>query len=641
MVLSHLVWGQEGVSLAELPLEKLLQLVVTAPSKTQQSPSDAPAVISVLTQADIERWGATNLYELLQQVTSVYMLGSHFYPQNIMAMRGDVRTHADNHVLILINGVPFRESATGGQNFSVYLGFPLTALERVEVIRGPGSVLHGSNAISAVINLVTRKEVEPTVRVRGGQLATQELDLFRSWQLGAWQMDVAARFHREMGWDFSPRDQTGTQDSISYGESTQSAMVQFHKQEEQLSLLFLDSSQDFWGAIAQWAGPIPAQDRSIRSKRWFIAWDQETPFLQGWVLDRHLSIQGSEFEHYNYNLSANDYFGEINLHTPPHTRWRSVIGATAWVQNVDSQSGLQPAPIQPNRNSRFSAFAETMLQIQPNMSLSGGLQLNKTESFQTNWLPRLAFNWHPKSSDTLKLLYNQAYRTPFAIETHFNIIIRDGSGNISGGLRGNPRLEPETAKTWEAQWIRQSKRMNWSLACFMSEQSDLISRERAPDQVLEYVNAGKWSSRGLEAEGLLQISPDFKAQIGASYQENHNESGLDNPSLVPHSLIKLGLFYSKESWQLGLFDFYASRPHDVAILAPSRLEVNPPAEAVHRVSLKLGYTFLGSERSEILMALRVSNALDESIQEPEFVGRRINTIPAEPGRNFSLQFTLR
>jgi outer membrane cobalamin receptor len=91
------------------------------------------------------------------------MAGSPLVPRNVASIRGDLIKQEDNHVLVLINGRPFRDTTFGGINFSICTAFPIQTIERVEVIRGPGSVLYGTNALSGVINIVTKNPDQSTM----------------------------------------------------------------------------------------------------------------------------------------------------------------------------------------------------------------------------------------------------------------------------------------------------------------------------------------------------------------------------------------------------------------------------------------------------------------------------------------------
>lgn len=141
----------------DMSLEDLLSVEIVTASKKAESLSDAPGVVTVITAGEIRAFGATNLMDALQRVPGLQPISSHLFVQNVASMRGDLMTHTDNHVLILLDGRPVREGLLGGTNSPVYTGFPIDMIERVEVIRGPGSVLYGTNAFTGVVNIITKK----------------------------------------------------------------------------------------------------------------------------------------------------------------------------------------------------------------------------------------------------------------------------------------------------------------------------------------------------------------------------------------------------------------------------------------------------------------------------------------------------
>ena len=108
----------------------------------------APGVITVVSKEEIAQFGAVNLVDVLNRVTSIQMISSHLWVQAKAAIRGDLIEHADNHVLVLLNGRPMRDGFEGNSQFTVYAAFPIALIERIEIIRGPGSVLYGSNAVA-------------------------------------------------------------------------------------------------------------------------------------------------------------------------------------------------------------------------------------------------------------------------------------------------------------------------------------------------------------------------------------------------------------------------------------------------------------------------------------------------------------
>jgi outer membrane receptor for ferrienterochelin and colicins len=137
----------------DLDLSALLSVVVT-PTKQEQSPEEAPATVAVITCDDIRRMGYRTVAEALASVPGLAIIDDHTYQHvGVRGFYADFGTPND-HVKIMINGQPasFRPNAGG------FLGselIPIEAVQRIEVLRGPGSALYGANAFLGVINIIT------------------------------------------------------------------------------------------------------------------------------------------------------------------------------------------------------------------------------------------------------------------------------------------------------------------------------------------------------------------------------------------------------------------------------------------------------------------------------------------------------
>jgi outer membrane receptor for ferrienterochelin and colicins len=130
---------------------------VTTASKFSEKLSDAAGVVTVVTQDELQRFGGTTLLEVLERVAGLNVSSTFLGDSSLIAVRGDQTRANAGHILILINGRPVREILEGGVSSDILESFPINTLERIEVVKGPGSVLYGSDAFSGVINLITKK----------------------------------------------------------------------------------------------------------------------------------------------------------------------------------------------------------------------------------------------------------------------------------------------------------------------------------------------------------------------------------------------------------------------------------------------------------------------------------------------------
>src|SRR6059036_3813736 len=140
-------------ALKKLSIEQLMNLQVTSVSKRPEQLSQAPSAIQVITQEDIRRSGASSLPEALRLASNLQVAQVDSRQWAISA-RGFNSTTA-NKLLVLIDGRTVYTPLFSGVFWDVQ-DVPLSDIERIEVISGPGATLWGANAVNGVINVITK-----------------------------------------------------------------------------------------------------------------------------------------------------------------------------------------------------------------------------------------------------------------------------------------------------------------------------------------------------------------------------------------------------------------------------------------------------------------------------------------------------
>jgi len=133
-------------------LESAYERVVVTASRVGQDPLDSPSTISVVTAEDIRLSGLTTIPDVLRSVVGVDVMAMGAY-QTDLSIRG-FNNKINNKVLVLIDG---RSTYVDFIGTSFFTSFPIQIddIERIEVIRGPGSSVYGANAVTGVINIIT------------------------------------------------------------------------------------------------------------------------------------------------------------------------------------------------------------------------------------------------------------------------------------------------------------------------------------------------------------------------------------------------------------------------------------------------------------------------------------------------------
>lgn len=175
--------------------------VVTATS-TPLSLQDAPSAVTVVTGEELRTWGYESLAEALQHLAGLHLLDDHIAPAvSIRGVASGLRSES-GLLKLMIDGRPADFRSSAGQWMGPEL-VPLTAIKRIEVVRGPASALYGADAFLGVINVLTLGGAQVAglhQRLSGrltGDRPGMDYDVSVGGERGRFELLAAARVHRE------------------------------------------------------------------------------------------------------------------------------------------------------------------------------------------------------------------------------------------------------------------------------------------------------------------------------------------------------------------------------------------------------------------------------------------------------------
>lgn len=174
--------AQKKIKIFLLPLPVETEQVVVTASKREQSLAEVPVSMSLLSSTAIERRNNLSLDDALRYVPGVNFIQDQV---NIRGSSGYARG-IGSRVLLLIDGIPLLAGDTGGANWD---SIPMAAIDHVEVVKGAGSALYGSNALGGVIDVITKNDLEVSstdVKLYGG--------LYEQPRYTEWQWSSKPRF---------------------------------------------------------------------------------------------------------------------------------------------------------------------------------------------------------------------------------------------------------------------------------------------------------------------------------------------------------------------------------------------------------------------------------------------------------------
>ncbi len=566
-------------SLDSLSLEALLDVQIETASKYEQRVSEAPASVTIISAEEIEQHGYTSLAEALNSVAGFYL--AHDHVRFSMGTRGFNRPQDyNNRMLVLVNGHAANESLYGAAFFDRGQGINLDLVERIEVVRGPGSVLYGTGAMFAVINVVTKSAADQSgggVRVSGGTYgergvqASMLADLNPRMRLTAGMQSRGTnsldRYYPEFD---TPEQNNGVAEGLDW-DARRNAYVSLQYDQWELQAMWFASeagvpNADLTSRFNPEEGLFQTERITVDLKRS----DDLSPVAQLHTRAFYSRDELNSELSYGINLQQAGFGGNGNLNG---TNLQQVEGTTAGIEvnlnwdvwsffrmivgtqfhhtyNASLRStfavtgGGLSIPFFTGSFDRnlWSVYAQAEYQLLPTLALTGGL---RQDLYATNLLysPRLAAVYHPHPTTTFKLLYGTAFREPSVLERTFESDIV--------GLISNADIQPERIRTTELIWEQHlSTRFSTSIALYDYAIRDLINAGSATENMSQFQNLGSVEARGGEIGITSRPMPDH--EVGGSYsyqwaQQTHPTSS-GTAYNAPHHLIKLQWRYTGWSW---------------------------------------------------------------------------------------------
>lgn len=540
---------------AEMALESLFNMQVTTASKFPEKLSGAPGVMSVVTQDDLRRYGAMTVGEALERVPGLITTTSFFTDRSIVAMRGDQAKGNGSHLLFLINGRPSREIQEGGLISDILQSFPVHMLERIEVIRGPGSVLYGTNAFTGVVNLITKKAAGhgQSARFRtfgverGAGGASGEVLLER----GRLQIVAAgqARYDpaRRTNYRSEPFD-------VVLGPRISLQQVSIRDQGPGAYLGLDYRGLRFMGAYSDWQSDtmVRGDFGGSRWRRGFTNLGYTFKPAGNWDMSFDLTHTLARFRAVEFpkiSRASSDTVLEWTNIVKLGTRDQVIVGALYnYIEgNELFHGGPQPVPISSGTRTTPGFYGQLEHRLGEDWKLIGGLQANKFGDLALKAVPRAGIIWNPSASRIhVKALYGKAFRAPSINEMRLD----------HPGLRGNPLLGPENVGTFDLGVSYQANQVLAAVNFFDSRQNGTILGVLQGAGRPQFGNVGYLRARGVELE--------FKRYFGERVFLHgsllfNTQSGVQIPT--PEWVASSGLSYqNKRSFTLSLSDVYRTEP---------------------------------------------------------------------------------
>jgi iron complex outermembrane receptor protein len=640
LILAGRLGAQEPDSaLAALSLDELLNIKISAAAKYEQTISEAPASVTIVTADEIKACGFATLEDVFKSVRGFYISNDRNY--SYLGARGFSRpTDYNNRILLLINGHTLNENFYGAALLGTELGLDLAMLERIEIVRGPGSALYGSSALFAVVNLVTKKGQAIdglTVAATAGSYGKSRLaaQFGKEFANGA-DILVSALGANVKGQDlyFPEYDDPATNNGVAENLDWDKYYSLFAALRYKNLLLQGDFTARRKG-IPTGAYEVVFNDQAAKTydarRMLEIKFDQpigaDKNFMARVYFDHYGYAGGYPYELDYRDASDGDWVGgDLQFRYDPRPNNRLTAG-------VEYQKHLRAQYFAADKETQyadgnfpfavFSFYLQDEYQIHKNLALTLGMRWDEYSTAGSARAPRAAVVYHPFKASTLKLLYGEAFRAPSAWEVNSE----DGVS-----YKSNLALKPERITTSEAVW-EQRLAAAWfgTVAVYEYKMKDLIDPvlDRA-DSLIQFRNISRVKASGLEFE--LNFRPQTGSRGYASYALQRARDPKKKKILTnsPRHLGKIGLIYPLVKFLNATLEVQ----YETERLTVYRSKTN----SYVLTNVRLSTASATKDRrlmAHLQMALAVNNLFDVSYQTPGGLEHRQAAI-TQNGRNYQI-----
>ena len=433
---------------------------VRAASKSLVSVDEAPASITVLTQEELRAFGHTTLAEALASVRGIFVSNDRSYTYlgvRGFAPPGDLNTR----VLILWDGHPVNDVLSGQGYAARELTMDLDEVDRIEVVRGPGSALYGTGAFFAVINVVPRESLGPERTVEAtagaGALGTTRLHGTVAWEKGDRSILLSVGGLNMRGAEVTRLDglapvygldgERGLTSSLRARTGGLSIQVQVNSRLKETPTAPFDTVLGAAGTqVSDLRGFIEARYERALTERMSLslrgAYDASR-YRGYWVYP-----EGDTGTRRDTDASRADWLSaEARLLWRPWDSNRLTLGLEGQGHLRAEQEGFSSRgalPLMTPRRVLLSAYLLDEWRLHPRVSFFAGLRLDRYLDLDTTpFTPRFAFILRPYDQGLTKVVVGQAFRAPNAYELYYN---DNGQTQISAG-----ELVPEIIGTLEVE----------------------------------------------------------------------------------------------------------------------------------------------------------------------------------------------
>lgn len=545
------VWGGTVFAAEDLQEFALEDMVVTA-SRVPTQKVDTPADISVITKEEIADQNYASASDALRAIPGVNVLGSGAKGSSMG--QDKILLNGDERVLVLVDGRRMNLGSSG--NSSADWLPPVNAIERIEVLKGGGSALYGTDAVGGVINVIMKKGSDignhVTVKAAGG-----------SWNAEQYAISASGSTDSGLGLIVSATKERRGEYKFKNANGK--------------SQLLKNSGYDDTGVIVKLDQKV-GEDNRIGVNFEHINAEGGSPFgYSKWgTTDSHKRISNNVALRYDWNESSDEkgYVQVYKNYQHAHFRSPSVSNQSNFTDSTvgfEAQqnfkfsetdaftAGLEYYKTTVDNNALYTGkrdinnkaiFAENRWEFAPSWQLNTGLRYDHHSKYGSEVTPKVALNKKFDENSNVYLSWGRVFNAPTTDDLFWHQVDYSQWGTFY--TYGDPNLKPEKGYVWTFGGnTKLNEKTSLSANVFYSKITDAIDWDytSVPNYTLA-VNVNKEKRRGLE----LSLNHDFDDNLSAyaSYTyvqvKQDKGKGFTKDLTTKPNIYRAGLKYKNADW---------------------------------------------------------------------------------------------
>lgn len=503
----------------ELSIEELMEVEVTITSKKDEKMFETPSAVYVLTREDIRRSGVTNIPDALRMVPGM-QVGNFNANKWAISARGFNSEFGDK-LLVLIDGRSVYTSMFAGVYWDEQ-DVILEDIERIEVVKGPGGTLWGSNAVNGIINIVTMdaKKTQGTIITGGGGI---EERAFTSFRHGLKLNDksygrIYSKYYNRDGGIYTANGGVGADDS----EKLQSGF-RFDWEESDIDHITLQgdayhgrSGRNSTEATS--AGNITNKDDSenIRGLNVLSRWNRKLSETSNMSLQFYYDRSARYSFSLEHTIDIFDLDFQHRFELNPQHNFVWGLGYRDIRDNTSGTFAINFFP-QDRIDKIFSGFVQDEITITENLLkfiIGSKFERNNYTGFE--YQPSMRLLWTPNKNNTVWAAFTRAVQIPARSQSDMVNIFSNIPPFIQLSISGSDDLQSQELKAYEIGYrTKVGDRMLLDITAFYNEYDHLFSIEGGAAGIFD--NKIYAETYGTEFAAHLQATRNWKLIAGYSF----------------------------------------------------------------------------------------------------------------------------